>query len=526
MGKTPVAVVDLFAGPGGLGEGFASLCEADGSAPFRLHVSVEKDPAAHRTLRFRSFTRSMHAEGVTFDELRFDPGSASAEQDVLDQLGDSYRAHWASAEHEAVRAELGGEGASTELAWDRLATVPEDSILIGGPPCQAYSLVGRARNSGIPGYTAEADGRHFLYREYVRILARTQPAIFVMENVKGILSSRVSGNQVFTNITRDLVNAGYVLVPLAPEARKGDQHRLVVDSDGVRPSDFVVRSERFGVPQARHRVIVLGVRKDIAAAAGEGGCSLRDLARLTPVSDGEPATVAAAIGDLAPLRSRLSRATDRVRGFDVVVADQVARVRAALSSNGSGSGPTSDEVLSVLDTSGRDLASPTLRPWTVKGADLGADLQAWLRKSSRPHNHAPRGHMADDLGRYLFAACYAQATGRSPKAKDFPPELAPSHANWLSGKFSDRFRVQVANAPSTTITSHIAKDGHYFIHPDPAQCRSLSVREAARLQSFPDDYVFLGNKTQQYVQVGNAVPPYLAVQIAAAVFRILSASRS
>jgi DNA (cytosine-5)-methyltransferase 1 len=133
--------------------------------------------------------------------------------------------------------------------------------------------------------------------------------------------------------------------------------------------------------------------------------------------------------------------------------------------------------------------------------------------------------MASDLRRYLFAAAYAEATGHSPKLADFPPSLLPAHANVDEGvsgdMFADRFRVQLADRVSTTITSHISKDGHYFIHYDPLQCRSLTVREAARLQTFPDNYRFLGNRTSQYHQVGNAVPPHLAGQIADIVAEVL-----
>ena len=136
-------------------------------------------------------------------------------------------------------------------------------------------------------------------------------------------------------------------------------------------------------------------------------------------------------------------------------------------------------------------------------------------------NHETRGHMKSDLGRYMFCAAFAKAFGRSPSSDDFPKRLAPDHVNWESGAFADRFRVQIQDRPSNTVTSHLSKDGHAFIHWDYRQCRSLTVREAARLQSFPDDYLFLGNRTQQYVQVGNAVPPVLARQIAKVVWSIL-----
>ena len=129
--------------------------------------------------------------------------------------------------------------------------------------------------------------------------------------------------------------------------------------------------------------------------------------------------------------------------------------------------------------------------------------------------------MTSDLARYLFAAVFGRVTDRSPRASEFPAVLAPNHRNWGSEKFTDRFRVQIATRPASTLTSHISKDGHYFIHPDPSQCRSLTVREAARLQTFPDNYFFKGSRTQQYVQVGNAVPPLLALQIAKSLWKTI-----
>jgi len=138
-------------------------------------------------------------------------------------------------------------------------------------------------------------------------------------------------------------------------------------------------------------------------------------------------------------------------------------------------------------------------------------------------NHVSRSHMKSDLWRYFFLACYAMVHKKSPKLPCFPASLLPDHENVAKVKaneiiFKDRFRVQVKSQPATTVTSHIGKDGHYFIHPDPLQCRSLTVREAARLQTFPDNYFFAGPTTKQYQQVGNAVPPLLARQIASVVY--------
>lgn len=136
--------------------------------------------------------------------------------------------------------------------------------------------------------------------------------------------------------------------------------------------------------------------------------------------------------------------------------------------------------------------------------------------------------MPSDLARYLFSATFAHSQGYSPQLNVFPPKLLPDHLNvqfWGEPEtipFKDRFRVQCKNEPATTVVAHIAKDGHYYIHYDPSQCRSLTVREAARLQTFPDNYFFAGNRTEQYTQVGNAVPPLLAHKLAKIVRNLLN----
>jgi DNA (cytosine-5)-methyltransferase 1 len=496
----PIHVVDLFAGPGGFAEGFASV-PAPGGRAFRVVLSVEKEASAFRTLKLRNFYRQFESNPP---ESYYDYIAGRISHEAL------IRTHWTEWQHaceETHQLELGAPGTNEILdpLLDRVACEARGAcVLVGGPPCQAYSLVGRARNKGIVGYVAGEDHRHFLYREYIRILQRLNPAVFVMENVKGILSSRVDGDAIFDRVLDDLRRAGGT----------PDSYRIVQLAPDDSPSGFVIRSELHGIPQARHRVILLGIRADLA-------CSNTDLRlRSSPC-----VTVADAIGGMPALRSGLSRGSDDAIRWAEIASAGCRLAAQACSRMGGASSKVAGRLIeagSAIERRGANLE----RSSTTPVRPVNANLVDWLcdeRLQALPHHHA-RGHMPDDLARYAFVAAFAELWGRSPKADEFPGELAPAHANWRSGKFVDRFRAQRWDAPSSTITSHISKDGHYFIHPDPVQCRSLTVREAARLQTFPDNYYFEGNRTAQYVQVGNAVPPLLAFQIATVVAEILKSS--
>jgi DNA (cytosine-5)-methyltransferase 1 len=487
--------VDLFAGPGGLSEGFSSVRDRAGNRVFDIALSVEKEPSAFETLRLRSFFRQFLAPPDAYYDY-------VAGRIPKGRLVEAYPREWASAEAETVMLELGTPGAQELLdpVLDRIRSEATDgTLVIGGPPCQAYSLVGRARNRGVRGYEPAADHRHFLYKEYIRILNRLEPVAFVMENVKGMLSSKVHGERVIDRILADLRAAGggdgYTLLPLVTDSRE----------DGSN----VVRSEDYGIPQCRHRVILLGIRADILIGRRASLARLPVLRRSK-----ERATVADVLADMPPLRSGLSRVEDSPEAWREAVVEAFDKAAVACRQEG----PRLKEVARRLSQYARLLSAQRRLPPRSK------PLARWLldRRVSVLPNHESRGHMEDDLARYAFAATFAEVHERSAKAAEFPSRLAPDHRNWETGRFADRFRVQVWHAPSTTVTSHISKDGHYFIHPDPMQCRSLTVREAARLQTFPDNYFFEGNRTQQYVQVGNAVPPLLAKQIGELVAGILT----
>ena len=486
--------IDLFAGPGGLAEGF-STCGTDG-AQFKIALSVEKDPGAFRTLRLRSFFRNLDPADRD-DYFRFANGGLSE-----DELIEMHPEAWAKAEEETAMLELGNPEHDRELDKRLDALLNDDAdnfVVIGGPPCQAYSLAGRSRNAGNVEYVAEQDHRHFLFREYIRILEKVRPRAFVMENVKGILSSSLSGDKVFELVRRDLVNAAgrdsYELFSLSPDPGK---------------AGFVLRAEEHGVPQARHRVILLGLRADVADCFASSNACLKKADQFV--------TVCEAIGDLPTLRSGLSREEDSFELWKETVAAAFGIAAQAA--------PSGSKLHERLVAHRRKILGLNDLRRSSKGyGDYPASAYASGLRDSRlesPPNHETRGHMPSDLARYAFCSTFAEIEGRPPSSRDFPEALAPDHQSWATGKFADRFKVQVGAKPSSTITSHISKDGHYFIHPDPTQCRSLTVREAARLQSFPDDYIFLGNRTSQYVQVGNAVPPLLARQIANVLGGLLS----
>jgi DNA (cytosine-5)-methyltransferase 1 len=512
-----IKIIDLFAGPGGLGEGFSAFKEKNGKHPFSIAVSVEKEASAHKTLQLRSFFRKFPDGQAPEEYYQYVKGDLSREA-----LFDAFPKEAEAAREETLHEPraLGEENKYIhEQIKKALSNHQGKTIVIGGPPCQAYSLVGRARNMGIVGYEAKNDPKHFLYKEYLNILALVNPEVFVMENVKGILSSKVDDEKIFPKILNDLkcpgkavgkkIRSKYKIYSFVKEAV---DH---ADPDYEDSSDFIIRAEDYGIPQARHRVILLGVREDI-----------KDIPEQLQICD--KVNIEKVIDDLPSLRSGLSKGGDTYEKWHGVVSDIIKRLPSKLrkSEYKELANKITHYTLADLKADGRGARAIPVGRSVFKG--MPSELKDWFHDARLKYvlNHETRGHIVQDLERYYFCASFARAyadrENPNPKSHEFPKFLAPNHKNWESGKFSDRFRVQAEGRYATTITSHISKDGHYFIHYDPLQCRSLTVREAARIQTFPDNYFFEGNRTQQYVQVGNAVPPFLANQIARVLINLFS----
>ena len=537
MSKTiskQIPIIDIFAGPGGLGEGFSSL--KNGHA-FNIRLSIEKEANEHQTLELRSFVRQFDKENLPeeyYDVMR--QTNQKKRDDAKAKLFEKFPDQYVNAQKEAWQCTLGEEGFPPELVSKRIKEAlrgAKEWVLIGGPPCQAYSLVGRSRRQWKENLDSE-DHRVHLYKEYLRIIADHHPAVFVMENVKGLLSSKLDGEKIFPKILSDLQSPGKVF-----RKRKAPQYRiysLTTDPIGFdrlnRPiykdaRDFLIKAEEYGVPQKRHRVILLGIRADIDIKPGT----------LTKVN---PVNLRDVIGDLPSLRSEINRSflrsekviheegEEKVKRYYQKEKDSnqlwqklVSQFRSEIvSMNGFLPDSVPTEIPDYEIETGSEFV-PCVTP------SENNPLAIWYqdKKLKGVSNHQSRSHLVQDLKRYLFAAMYTMKYGKFPRMRDYAlygKELLPDHENAESGKFADRFRVQLPEDPATTVTSHISKDGHYFIHYDPAQCRSLTVREAARIQTFPDNYLLCGSRTAQYHQVGNAVPPYLANQIAKVVWGVFA----
>jgi len=512
-----IPVIDLFAGPGGLGEGFSSIMDKNGVRLFDIKLSIEKDEHAHRTLTWRSFFRQFRRRGKEVPPRYYKAmkiNDLKKREHYIEKILNNEKSEEAKiARMEAQLIELGSkewpEEKVDKIINNALGESPGNWVLIGGPPCQAYSNAGRSRVGGID----PEDHRVYLYREYLRIIKDHNPAVFVMENVKGLLSAKIGDEKVFDKMKKDLrLNGKYRI------------HSLVkpVEED----MDYLIKSEYYGVPQKRHRVILLGVHKDLNHAGQY-------------LEGKDPVTLESIIGLMPSLRSGISKKfvgyhktekykngtpkriyqniEDNDKVWKKLMSSQIKKFQSwnninlgelsngiEIPSNGIGS-----EFEYVNDTINK---MHPLRDWFLDDQLDGLP------------NHQSRSHMTQDLLRYMFASLYVEEHDAFPRLKDFAKhnnELIPDHANVRSGDFNDRFRVQIRNQPAATVTCHISRDGHYFIHYDPKQCRSLTVREAARIQTFPDNYLFRGSRTEQFRQVGNAVPPYLAKQIAEIVFGIL-----
>ncbi len=442
--RQAIPVVDLFAGPGGLGEGFSAFSSGNGSQPFRVALSIEMEEWAHQTLELRGFFRQFpvgRVPGDYYDHLR----GQLRRSDLFTAFPNEAK----SARHEAWKAELGvvrnaevdrriREALGSAGAW----------ILCGGPPCQAFSMVGRSRNGGI----AEDDHRVYLYKQYLRILSVHEPPVFIMENVKGLLSSQIKGSEIFDQMLDDLRHPAKVIRGAQRAGARYALHSLSLKPPNSRhkPGDFVVKCEDYGIPQSRHRVIILGTREDL---------TLQEIPVLRAWD--KEITARKVLRGLPPLRSGVTHVEDSKAEWRAAVASILDS--AFMHSRRNGAEGQLREYIARTVQNLRNIQADRGGEFVVDDATSDYDPEWFLD----PHiegvcNHVSRPHMATDLHRYLFAACYARVYGRSPELNDFPAELHPDHKNLKAalskGYFDGWFRVQVANRPATTITSHMAKD--------------------------------------------------------------------
>lgn len=402
--------IDLFAGAGGLSEGFSSV----GFEPV-AHIEMNSDAAY--TLKTRACYYYLKENGQLNAYYNYERGLITRDalyELVPDEVLES-----------VINATI-SEG-SINAIFERVDTLLQRNpdwnntvdIVIGGPPCQAYSVIGRAVRED----NMEDDPRNYLYKLYCRFLRRYQPKMFVFENVPGLLTA--NDGKHFENIKRYLRHVGYK-----------------IDFKELNAKDF-------GVLQNRRRIIIIGWRTDEQYCYPE----------FTPVS--HTYTVSDILKDLPVMQAGGSSSKYRKTKPSKYLAEYGIR--------------NNNDVLTF---------------------------------------HVARPHIDRDKDIYRRVIDAWNDGHRRLKYCDLPQELR-THKNVTD--FLDRFKiVEGDTAACHTMMAHISKDGHYFIHPDKKQARSITVREAARIQSFPDNYFFEGSRTAAFIQIGNAVPPVMAKAIAEA----------
>jgi DNA (cytosine-5)-methyltransferase 1 len=407
-----IKYIDLFAGAGGLSEGFIRT-------GFEPIAHVEIDPAACLTLKTRAayhYLKSTDQYDYYVSYLKGEIKRSELYALIPSELLDA-----------VINLPIGEEyNPLIHGIIEKQLEEKEVDLIIGGPPCQAYSLVGRARSAN----NMKGDHRNYLYVHYANFLEKYKPKLFVFENVIGLKSA---GDGIYLKNMEKLFHKKGYLIKL-----------------------FTVEANNFGVLQNRKRVIIIGHREELSL-------NIPDLEKIKRTNEYKVKTI---FEDLPKILA--GEGKDKFSSYN---------------------GQTNEYLSSSFIRNGIDILT----------------------------QHVARPHSEQDKEIYKIAIEKWNTEKERLNYNDLPDHLK-THQNRSS--FFDRFKVVAGDKlHSQTVVAHIAKDGHYYIHPDIEQNRSISVREAARLQSFPDDYYFEGiregvNRTPAFKQIGNAVPPLMAEKIA------------
>ena len=432
-----MVAIDLFSGAGGLTEGFLN-------EEYKFVAHVEKDYWACETLKTRImyyYLKERNDIKTYFEYLKQLENYEKVEeyrqmvykkypklQEYLNQTVLNKKFGNPNDDDESTDIKTIIKLIKSSMEKEKIKKI---DVIIGGPPCQAYSVIGRSRMKE----KVKDDNRNYLFYYYRDIVAYFKPKMFIFENVPGIFTAM--GGKIFQEIKGEFSKIGYEL-----KTNRDDQEECIKDSS------------RYGVYQTRKRVILFGYKKELKY-------EYPDIKKYALKFD-ENITTENAISDLKSLQ------------------------------------PSEGEDYKLIKYNKKSKS----------------EYQAYLRQDSI----GIFNHKARTLNKERDRKIYKIAIEKSEKNEklsymDLPDKLK-THKNQKS--FSDRFKVHGKNEIPHTIVAHICKDGHYNIHPDIKQCRSLTVREAARIQSFPDNFIFEGPRTSQYMQVGNAVPPILSKAIARA----------